>query len=151
MRLTLPGLIVLLLLSCKTREKPITEEEENVPEVPFAYNVDTLTSLNQYIGLLSHRKIRQEHYCYTIIANVNVVDVANGIILPNRNVVLHDGRIETILQNTKKLPKMEIPRTKYKASHNYLDFHLCILSRNSCFFLLDISNSPPPETVSTQG
>jgi hypothetical protein len=96
MRLILLSFILLFVYSCKSREKPAAPTEEQ-RRYASGYSVDTLKTLNQYIGLLSHRKLRTEHYCYTVISNVTVVDVKLATTTPFQTVILHEGKIERIL------------------------------------------------------
>jgi hypothetical protein len=106
MRLLLPCAVFLFFISCKTRETPVTPAEESEANL-FSYSLDTLDSLNEYIPLLTHRKLRVEHYCYTIISHVNVVDVSTGTISTDRTVVLHDNFIEAILATGALLPDID--------------------------------------------
>lgn len=108
MRTTLLCLALLFIISCKTKEQPVTSQEPTkATAYNYSYDVDTLKSLNEYIPLLSKRKLWGEHYCYTVISNVNVVDVKAGTVLSGHTVVLHDNVIEAVLAKGEERPKIE--------------------------------------------
>lgn len=116
-------------MACKTKEPSLIATKDG-PRNPrdYSYSLDSLDSLREYIPLLSARKLRGEHYCYTIISHVNVVDVKAGVLLPDRTVVLHDGVIEQILSSEER--RVKINRRHYRvleinAGGKYLAPGLC--------------------------
>jgi hypothetical protein len=62
--------------------------------------------MNEFIEHFSYRKLEEEHFCYTIISNVNIVDAANNTIQTNKNVLLHDNIIFLIQDAKKRLPRI---------------------------------------------
>lgn len=77
------------------------------PSGTVQYDPNGFRSLPEYIDALSKRKMQDEHYCYTIISNVNIVDVEQGTVLEDQTVVLHDDTIVEITSQKVKTGKME--------------------------------------------
>lgn len=88
--------------SCKVG-KISHEEDCNISSQN--YSIDTLKSLNSYIELFSDRKLSKEHYCFTVISNINIVDVRNEKIIPNQYVILHHNQIFKIWDSKDSIPK----------------------------------------------
>lgn len=61
-------------------------------------------STNDYIIQLSKQKSKQDHFRLAIISNISIVDVENGIIIPDKTVLLKGNIIYKILNSNDKIP-----------------------------------------------
>lgn len=105
----------------------LSAQTTTCPTPPKKYSLDTIRSVEQYTEVFSSRKLIDEHYCYTVISNVNVVDVEQGKTLPGMFVVLDHEKIWKITNNKDSIPKF--PKGKcvlhVEGSSKYLLPGLC--------------------------
>lgn len=123
-------LLLFVFASCKgTKISRLKECQvaEEVTDQPYKSHEDFLESF-------SRKKIVDQHVCFKLISHVNIVDVANGDILTDQNVLLADDTIAEI-SNGKRL-KIKIPKgtciLKIDGAGKYLAPGLCDMHSHYC-------------------